>query len=42
MGWYIFLSLILLAVDFPFRLPVGDLSTIVKGFSDKKTSEGDV
>ncbi|KAJ6072660.1 hypothetical protein N7467_010745 [Penicillium canescens] len=42
MGWYIFLSLILLAVDFPFRLPVGDLSTIIKGFSDKKTSEGDV
>ncbi|KAJ6023524.1 uncharacterized protein N7446_013889 [Penicillium canescens] len=42
MGWYIFLSLILLAVDFPFWLPMGDLSTIIKGFNDKKTSEGDV
>lgn len=30
LGWYIFLALILLAVEFPFSLPVGDLSTVVK------------
>lgn len=32
LGWYIFLSLILLSVDFPFRLPLGDLSTVVPGY----------
>ncbi|KIW21432.1 hypothetical protein PV08_02012 [Exophiala spinifera] len=33
LGWYIFLALVLLAVDFPLALPVGDLSTVVKGAS---------
>jgi len=32
-GWYIFAAQLLEAVDFPFALPVGDLSTIVKGRS---------
>ncbi|KAF7562244.1 hypothetical protein G7046_g1899 [Stylonectria norvegica] len=31
LGWYIFMALILLSVEFPFRLPLGDLSTIVPG-----------
>lgn len=42
LGWYIFTSQILLSVDFPFELPVGDLSTVIKGRSDrsKKKAEG--
>ena len=35
LGWYIFTSQMLLSVDFPFSLPVGDLSTVVKGASDR-------
>jgi hypothetical protein len=31
LGWYIFTALILLSVDFPFVLPLGDLSTVIKG-----------
>lgn len=31
LGWYIFFAVMLAAVDFPFALPVGDLSTVVKG-----------
>ncbi|KAH8173801.1 hypothetical protein LIA77_05220 [Sarocladium implicatum] len=31
LGWYIFMALVLLAVDFPVSLPLGDLSTIIKG-----------
>ncbi|KJZ71945.1 hypothetical protein HIM_08625 [Hirsutella minnesotensis 3608] len=30
-GWYILTASLLAAVDFPFQLPVGDLSTVVKG-----------
>jgi uncharacterized protein len=30
-GWYDFVVLVLLAVDFPLNLPVGDLSHIIKG-----------
>ncbi|KAF5701911.1 GPR1 [Fusarium mundagurra] len=33
-GWYLFGSLILMSVDFPIMLPVGDLSTIIRGKSD--------
>jgi uncharacterized protein len=32
-GWYLFLVLLLVAVDFPLNLPVGDLSHIIKGAS---------
>ena len=35
LGWYIFTSQMLLSVDFPFELPVGDLSTVVKGKADR-------
>lgn len=31
--WHIFLMQILEAVDFPFRIPVGDLSSVVPGRS---------
>lgn len=35
LGWYIFTSQMLLSVDFPFNLPVGDLSTVIKGGSHR-------
>ncbi|KIW93768.1 uncharacterized protein Z519_05083 [Cladophialophora bantiana CBS 173.52] len=40
-GWYLFFTMILLAVDFPLNLPTGDLSTKIKGASEKKTSKAD-
>jgi len=35
LGWWIFTAQMLAAVDFPFSLPVGDLSGLVKGQSEK-------
>lgn len=35
LGWYIFGAILLASVDFPFSLPVGDLSHIIKGASEK-------
>ncbi|KAF4457666.1 hypothetical protein F53441_426 [Fusarium austroafricanum] len=35
-GWYLFMSIILLSVDFPFMLPLGDLSTIIHGRTETK------
>ncbi|KAF3760949.1 hypothetical protein M406DRAFT_18130, partial [Cryphonectria parasitica EP155] len=34
-GWWIFLAIILESVDFPISLPVGDLSSTVKGRSQR-------
>lgn len=34
-GWWIFFAIMLAALDFPFQLPVGDLSTLIKGASEK-------
>lgn len=34
-GWWVFVSTMLATLDFPFQLPVGDLTTIIKGASDK-------
>lgn len=36
LGWWIFAAILLASLDFPFGLPVGDLSTMIKGASDKK------
>jgi hypothetical protein len=36
LGWYLFLVLVLASVDFPFDLPVGDLSTLIKGGSERR------
>jgi succinate-acetate transporter protein len=36
LGWYLFTVQLLAAVDFPIDLPVVDLSTIVKGGSQRK------
>lgn len=43
LGWYLFFVIMLAALDFPFQLPVGDLSRMMKGASDrKKEKEHDV
>jgi succinate-acetate transporter protein len=34
-GWWIFFAIMLAALDFPFQIPVGDLSTMIKGASEK-------
>lgn len=33
-GWYLLLALMLTTVDFPFNLPVGDLSQIIPSGTD--------
>jgi len=35
LGWWIFFAILLASLDFPFQLPVGDLSTVIKGRSEK-------
>ena len=35
-GWYIFLAMLLAAVDFTIQIPVGDLSTVIRGKSEKE------
>ncbi|KAI0454038.1 hypothetical protein F5B21DRAFT_477207 [Xylaria acuta] len=35
LGWYIFLALVLLSVEFPFMLPLGDLSTLIPPRKDE-------
>jgi len=35
MGWYYQFALMLGVIDFPIQLPVGDLSTMIKGYSEK-------
>lgn len=32
-GWYIFFAIMLASLDFPLQVPVGDLSTLIKGAS---------
>jgi succinate-acetate transporter protein len=34
-GWWIFFAIMLAALDFPFQIPVGDLSTMIRGYSEK-------
>lgn len=34
-GWYLLTSIMLAVVDFPIQLPVGDLTGIVKGHSER-------
>ncbi|KAF2626449.1 hypothetical protein BU25DRAFT_99608 [Macroventuria anomochaeta] len=36
LGWYIFFAIMLASVDFPFSLPIVDLSGIIKGASEKQ------
>ncbi|KAH8662580.1 hypothetical protein BX600DRAFT_437959 [Xylariales sp. PMI_506] len=37
-GWWLLLVMLLASVDFPFNLPVGDLSTTIRGASDRAKS----
>ena len=41
-GWYLLLALMLPSVDFPFNLPVGDLSHLIKGASERTARQTDV
>ncbi|KAI9745419.1 MAG: hypothetical protein M1818_000953 [Claussenomyces sp. TS43310] len=34
-GWWLFFAIMLAAVDFPLQLPVGDLSSMIKGASER-------
>ncbi|MCJ1458578.1 hypothetical protein MMC28_008951 [Mycoblastus sanguinarius] len=38
-GWWIFFAIMLASLDFPFNIPVGDLSHIIKGASEKNKSK---
>ena len=38
-GWWIFFAIMLAALDFPFQIPVGDLSTMIKGFSERQKAK---
>jgi uncharacterized protein len=39
MGWYLFLAEMFAIIDFPIQLPIGDLSTIIKGASEKAAAK---
>ncbi|KAF7914628.1 uncharacterized protein EAF01_001034 [Botrytis porri] len=38
-GWWIFFAIMLAALDFPFQIPVGDLSTLIRGASEREKSK---
>ncbi|CAJ2513944.1 Uu.00g020630.m01.CDS01 [Anthostomella pinea] len=38
-GWWILFTILLASVDFPFALPVGDLSTAIRGASERGRSQ---
>lgn len=40
-GWWIFFAQILASVDFPVALPLGDLSNLVKGKSERSRSSNE-
>ncbi|KAI0908745.1 GPR1/FUN34/yaaH family-domain-containing protein [Ustulina deusta] len=35
LGWYVFTALVLASVEFPFMLPLGDLSTVIPQWKDE-------
>ncbi|VZI13341.1 unnamed protein product [Fusarium fujikuroi] len=39
-GWYILLAILLAIVDFPIQIPVGDLSSVIKGKSERDMTLG--
>lgn len=41
-GWWIFFAIMLAALDFPFQIPVGDLSTLIKGASTRQKAKEDM
>lgn len=40
--WYLLLSVLLLSVGFPFRLPLGDLSLWIRGYSERAKAREDI
>ncbi|KAF2196031.1 hypothetical protein GQ43DRAFT_281485 [Delitschia confertaspora ATCC 74209] len=38
-GWWIYIAIMLASLDFPWSLPVGDLSHIIKGASERRTKD---
>jgi hypothetical protein len=40
-GWYLLLSQMLVAIDFPLSLPIGDLSTKIRGASVSAGRKGE-
>jgi len=40
-GWWIFFAIMLAALDFPFQIPVGDLSTMIKGASERAKAKSE-
>ncbi|RDW62475.1 hypothetical protein BP6252_11908 [Coleophoma cylindrospora] len=40
-GWYLFAAQMLASIDFPYALPVGDLSNLVRGAHQKQITEGE-
>ncbi|MCJ1255480.1 hypothetical protein MMC24_003296 [Lignoscripta atroalba] len=38
-GWWIFLAQMLVAVDFPFNIPVGDISHIITGATERQRNK---
>ncbi|KAF4977554.1 hypothetical protein FZEAL_5925 [Fusarium zealandicum] len=38
-GWYIFIAVLFAIVDFPIQIPVGDLSSVIKGHSEKNRKD---
>jgi len=41
-GWWIFFAIMLAALDFPFQIPVGDLSTLIKGASERQKAQENI
>ncbi|KAI1050666.1 hypothetical protein LB505_012891 [Fusarium chuoi] len=39
-GWYILLAILLAIVDFPIQIPVGDLSSVIRGKSERDVTLG--
>lgn len=39
-GWYLLFAIMMASVDMPFAVPVGDLSTVIKGMSEKNKNKG--
>lgn len=35
-GWYVFVSVMLVSIDFPIQIPIGDLHNVIKGHSETK------
>lgn len=40
-GWYLLLAIMLAAVDMPFSVPVFDLSTVIRGGSERRKAKGE-